>query len=188
MRTTGELEAALDDFRAAPADVGTVGLIVRRPAVDERELVHEAELDTAVGLVGDTWSVRPSKSTPDGSADLDKQLTIMNDRVATFLADGGDRSQAGDQVYVDLDISHTNLPAGTRLALGSAVVEVTDSPHLGCAKFSARFGVEALRFVNSPVGRELRLRGLNAKVVESGTFRRGDQITVHRPAPAAAEL
>lgn len=176
-----ELEAAMAHVRAAPRDDGTVELIVRRPAEDAREVLDTGELDPTVGLVGDTWIERGSRRTPDGSSHPDMQLNVMNARVVAALADEPERrALAGDQLYLDLDISHENLPAGTRLALGDAVIEVTDQPHTGCAKFSARFGADALRWVNSPEGRRLRLRGLNAKVVVAGTVRRGDRVTVVR--------
>ncbi len=163
--------------RGSPPDHGTVELIARRPAVDEREVLAEAELDVQVGLVGDTWPVRGSTSTPDGSAQPDAQLTVMNSRAALLVAQIPDRRMlAGDQLYVDLDLSPANLPSGTRLALGSAVIEVSGRPHLGCPKFAARFGQDAWRFVNSRVGRELRLRGLNARILVSGTVRLGDTV------------
>ncbi len=175
--TTADLEAGLDEVRCSPADQGHVELIVRRPAVDERELLDECELDSVVGLVGDTWIERPSRHTDDGSAHPDMQLTLMNARAATLVAGTPERRPlAGDQLYVDLDLSVTNLPPGTRLALGTAIIEVTARPHTGCKKFTARFGLEAMRFVNSPVGRELRLRGVNTKVVMGGRVRAGDPI------------
>jgi hypothetical protein len=172
-----ELEAGLDHILAAPKNVGRVELIARRPAEGERELLDEAQLDRDEGLVGDTWRVRPSSSMPDGSAHPDKQITVMNVRVASLVAQGDDRrALAGDQLYVDLDISIANLPAGTRLAIGSAVLEVTEPPHTGCAKFTKRFGLPAFRFVNSPIGLDLRLRGMNTKVVTTGTVRVGDEV------------
>jgi hypothetical protein len=172
------LEAGLHHVRESPSDHGTVELIVRRPAVDEREVLSDAILDLAVGLVGDSWQVRGSTRTADGSPHPDMQLTVMNSRAALLVADDADRRMlAGDQLYVDLDLSPANLPPGARLALGSAVIEVSEQPHLGCTKFAARFGEDAWRFVNSRVGRELRLRGLNARVVQSGTVRRGDTIS-----------
>jgi hypothetical protein len=175
--TTAALEAALDHVRAAPTDRGRVELIVRRPAENEREVLAVGALDRDAGLVGDTWPVRPSTRTPDGSAHPDMQLNVMSSRVADLVAGRADRWQlAGDQLFVDLDLSEANLPAGTRLGLGSAVIEITDQPHQGCAKFAARFGADALRFVNSPAGRALRLRGLNAKVIVAGTVRTGDEI------------
>jgi hypothetical protein len=175
--TVSRLEAALDHVRDSPSDVGRVELIVRRPAVDEREVLDEGILDRAEGLVGDTWKIRGSSRTDDGSAHPDMQLNVINARLSSLVAvDPDRRALAGDQLHLDLDLSQANLPAGTRLALGSAVIEVTEIPHSGCAKFRARFGADALRFVNSPVGRELRLRGLNAKVVVAGTVRRGDHV------------
>jgi hypothetical protein len=172
-----DFEAGLDTIRQAPADTGSVELIVRRPAVEEREVVDEAELDLSAGLVGDNWSTRGSRAMADGSANPKAQLTVMSARLAALVA--GPREEwplAGDQFYVDFDLSKENVPAGTRLSVGSAVIEVTDEPHTGCAKFSARFGSDALRFINSPVGRELNLRGINARVVEPGRVRRGDAI------------
>jgi len=178
------LEAGLDHIRDSPADGGTIELIVRRPAIDAREVLAEGMLDRDIGLVGDNWPVKSSTTTPDGSPHPDAQLTVMNSRVALLVAGDPDRRPlAGDQIYADLDISTANLPPGTRLAFGSAVIEVTGKPHLGCAKFLARFGRDALRFVNSRVGRELRLRGLNARIIVPGTVRPGDVI---RKLPAAA--
>jgi MOSC domain-containing protein YiiM len=179
MRSFEELEAMIDDIRAAPTPAGIVVLIVRRPAVDEREVVDEARLDVAEGLVGDTWRERGNRHTPDGSGDPEAQLTVMNARAAAAVA--GDVSQwplAGDQVYVDFDISTEHLPAGTRLAIGEAEIEVSKTPHTGCAKYSARFGKDALRFVSTPEGRALRLRGMNARITKSGTVRVGDPILI----------
>ena len=172
-----DLEAGLAAVRESPRDAGTLQLIVCRPNVDERRVLDEAQLDPRAGLVGDNWQARGSTSTDDGTAHPDRQLTVMNDRAALLVADTPERRQlAGDQLYVDLDLSPANLPAGTRLAVGDAVIEVTEPPHLGCAKFSARFGEPAWRFVNSRVGRELRLRGLNARVLVGGTIRTGDPV------------
>ncbi len=174
---TADFEAGLDHVRRSPADCGTVELIVCRPDVDERLVLAEATLDESCGLVGDNWRVRGSSSTPDKTADPGKQVTVMNARVALLVAGDPDRRQlAGDQLYLDFDISQANLPAGARLAIGAVVLEVSPQPHLGCPKFSARFGTEALRFVNSRVGRQLRLRGLNARIVVPGTIRTGDTV------------
>ena len=177
-RTADELAAALDEIRSSPASAGTVELIVRRPAEDEREVLDEGMLDLDEGLVGDAWRRRGSSRSPDGSANPDAQLTLMNARAAAVITGSPERwPLAGDQLYVDLDLSVDNLPAGTQLAVGDAVVEVTADPHTGCAKFSARFGTEALKFVNKSPGRELRLRGVNARVVTPGAVRSGDTIS-----------
>lgn len=177
-RTTAELEAAVDDFRSAPATVGTLELVLRRPAEGVREVLPEAELTTAEGVAGDTWNVRGSRRTADGTSHPDMQLNVMNARLARFIAVDPERmALAGDQLYVDFDLSEANAPAGTRLAIGSAVIEITDQPHTGCAKFRERFGPDALRFVNSPIGKELKLRGVNARVVVEGTVRPGDAVT-----------
>ena len=171
------LEARLDHIRDAPADHGTVELIARRPAVDEREVLTEARLEIRDGLVGDTWLARGSSRTADGGPNPESQVTLMSARAAGAIA--GERERwplAGDQLYVDIDLSVTNLPPGSRVQIGSAVIEFSAAPHTGCAKFSSRFGVDALKFVNSSVGRELRLRGANCRVVEAGTVRPGDTI------------
>jgi hypothetical protein len=184
---TPALQAGLGHVRESPPDHGTVEMIVRRPAVDEREVLAVGTLDADVGLAGDTWQVRGSSRMPDGSAHPGMQLTVINSRAALLVAQDPDRRMlAGDQLYVDLDLSPANLPAGTRLAVGSAVIEVSEEPHLGCAKFAARFGKEALRFVNSRAGRGLRLRGLNARILTSGTVRPGDRIRKLPPANGAA--
>jgi hypothetical protein len=184
--TAEELEAGLEEIRRAPKDDGVLELIVRRPAVDEREVLEEGVLDLSEGLVGDTWQVRGSSRTPDGSAHPEMQLNIMNARVIALLArERGRWPLAGDQLYLDMDLSAENLPAGTRLSLGSAVIEITAQPHTGCKKFAARFGVEALKFVNSPEGKQLRLRGLNARVVEPGAIRVGQSAVKLPPATDA---
>jgi hypothetical protein len=182
--TRDELAAGLDHITRSPADGGRVELIVRRPQPGEREVLAEGTLHLDDGLVGDCWRVRGSTRTPDGGPHPDKQLNLMNARVAALIAvDPDRRALAGDQLYVDLDLSVDNLPPGTRLALGSAVIEITDQPHRGCGKFSARFGLEALRFVNSDAGQTLRLRGTNARVVVAGTVRVGDLAQKVPPAP-----
>jgi MOSC domain-containing protein YiiM len=169
--TADELHAGLEHIRSSPADRGTLELIVRRPAEDLREVLDQAELDLEVGLVGDRWHLGSSPTN-------DSQLTLMNARLAQLVARSRERwPLAGDQLYVDLDLSVENLPAGTRLAVGAAVVELTEIPHTGCAKFSARFGTDALKFVNKDLGRELRLRGANARVVTPGTVRVGDGVS-----------
>jgi MOSC domain-containing protein YiiM len=171
------LEAGLAEIRRAPRDAGTVELIVRRPAPEEREVVAEAALDPAAGLVGDNWLDRGSRATGDGSAHPEMQLTMMSARAAALIARAPERwALAGDQLYVDLDLSSANLPPGTRLAVGTAVIEITDQPHTGCGKFVRRFGVDAMKFVNTELGRELNLRGIYARVVTAGTVRTGDAI------------
>jgi MOSC domain-containing protein YiiM len=167
------LEQGLDGVRGSPSDEGRIELIVRRPAEDERERLETAELDATHGLVGDTWEVRDGHGPPR----VDAQLTLMNARAAALVAGSEDRwPLAGDQLYVDFDLSVANVPAGTRLEVGTAVIEVTAKPHTGCHKFSARFGPDALKLVNSPAGRDLRLRGANAQVIVPGVVRVGDAI------------
>ena len=172
-----ELEAGLLEILASPKDRGTVDMIVRRPDVGEREVLDTGELDIAEGLVGDNWRQRGSGQTDDGTAHPGMQLNLMNSRVIALVAQSGDRwVLAGDQFFVDLDLARENLPAGTRLEMGSAVIEVSAVPHLGCRKFAARFGLEAMKFANSRRGKKLCLRGINAKVVKAGRVDTGDRI------------
>jgi MOSC domain-containing protein YiiM len=169
--TAEQLWADLDNVRAAPREGGTLELIATRPAVGERNVVEEAELDVADGVIGDSWSRRGKRPNPKS------QVAVMSARAAAMIA--GDREHwalAGDQLYVDLDLSATNLPPGTRLAIGSAILEVSDLPHLGCGKFTARYGADARDLVNSPDGVALNLRGINTRIVQSGTVRRGDAV------------
>jgi hypothetical protein len=171
------LEAGVPYIREAPLDGGVLRMIVRRPAVNAREVLETGELSLEDGLVGDTWRVRRSSRSADGRAHRDMQLNIMNARAAALVAQRDDRwPLAGDQLYVDLDLSGENLPAWTKLSIGSAVIEVTDQPHTGCRKFVERFGLDAMTLVNSPVGRALNLRGINARVVQAGTIRVGDVV------------
>jgi hypothetical protein len=175
--TLAELEASLPSALQSPTDDGTLDLIVRRPAVGRRDVLETGELDLAAGLVGDTWDIRSSTRTGDGTPHPDMQINVMNSRVIAMIAGAQSRwGLAGDQLYIDLDISARNLPPGTRLSIGSAVIEVTNQPHTGCGKFVQRFGVDAMKFVNSPKGRELRLRGMNARVVVAGQIRAGDRV------------
>ncbi len=172
-----DFEPHLEALRTAPADGGRLELIVLRPHLEQRELAQEAILDADQGVVGDNWQVRGSGSRPDGSANPEAQVTIMSSRVLAAIEP--DRSRwalAGDQLLVDADLSIANLPAGTRLAIGEAVLVISETPHTGCAKFSARFGSDALRWINSPIGRELRMRGLNARIVQGGVVRVGDTL------------
>ena len=172
--TMEELEAGLEEICRSPKGEGVLELIVRRPQVGEREVLAEAELDPVEGLLGDCWRTRGSSRTSDGSSHPEMQLNIMNSRVIALVAQERERwPLAGDQLFLDIDLSDENLPAGTRLALGSAVIEITAQPHTGCKKFVARFGQDAMKFVNSPVGRRLHLRGVNARVVQPGVIRVG---------------
>jgi hypothetical protein len=173
--TMAELEAGLAEIRRSPQAEGPLQLIIRRPQTGEREALDEVELDLVEGVKGDNWRSRGSASMADGSANPDAQVTIMNARVAALVAQDKSRwSLAGDQLYLDLDLSEENLPAGSQLALGSAILEISALPHTGCQKFVERFGADAMKFVNSPLGRQLHLRGINAKVIRPGTIRVGD--------------
>jgi hypothetical protein len=175
--TASELEAGLGEIARAPKDHGVLNLIVRRPQIGAREVIEEGELDPVEGLVGDTWRARASRRTVDQSPHPDMQINIMSSRVIALVAQSKDRwPLAGDQLFVDMDLTAENLPPGTRLTLGSAIIEVTSQPHTGCGKFVERFGVDAMTFVNSPERKALNLRGINAKVVQHGVIRVGDVV------------
>jgi MOSC domain-containing protein YiiM len=168
--TLGELEAGLDDIRRSPRDAGTLAMIVRRPRSGEREVLDVARLDPDEGLLGDRWGAALPRR-------YEQQITLMNSRVIALVAQERARwPLAGDQLYVDFDLGADNLPAGTRLEVGPVVIEVSAKPHLGCGKFRERFGFDAVRFVNSPRVSELRLRGVNARILSAGEVRVGDTI------------
>jgi hypothetical protein len=176
-RTRPELDAGLEHVLSAPCDVGEVTLVVRRPAEGSREILEVGELTLADGLVGDGWSTRSSRRTPDGSPHPDMQLNLVGSRVMALLADTPERrALAGDQLHVDLDLHEDRLPPGSRLRLGTAEIEVTAEPHRGCRKFASRFGTPAWQWVNDASNRPLRLRGLNARVVVPGRVRAGDAV------------
>jgi hypothetical protein len=173
-----ELEARLDEVIQSPKDHGVLEMIVRRPAVGAREILEEGQLDLADGLVGDSWKLRTSRRTADGAPHPDMQLNLINSRLAALVSQDKSRWHlAGDQLYVDFDLSEANAPAGTRLAIGSAVIEVTAEPHTGCSKFVERFGLDAMKFVNASERRDLHLRGINARVVQPGAVRVGDAVS-----------
>ena len=177
-RNASELEAGLDFIRQSPKNVGELKLIVRRPQILLREVLETGELDLIEGLVGDNWKVKGSSRTADGSSHPDMQLNIMNSRAIDWISRSRERwPLAGDQLYIDLDLSGENLPAGTQLTLGTALIEVTAQPHTGCKKFVERFGLDAMKFVNSEIGRSLNLRGINARVIKPGKIKVGDLAT-----------
>jgi MOSC domain-containing protein YiiM len=171
----------LAQLEASPKDRGRLEGLVVRPTRETRQVVDEAVVDVDRGVVGDNWLDRGSSSTPDGSARLDSQVTLISTRLLAAIEPDESRwPLAGDQLYVDLDLSLDNLPIGARVTIGDVVLEVSPAPHTGCAKFSARFGSDALKWTNTTRGRELRMRGMNATVVRGGRIRVGDEIRVVR--------
>ena len=176
-RTAAELEAGIGEVLASPGDGGTLEMIVRRPGTNRREVINEGRLTFEAGLEGDTWRLRDGYVTADGAPDPDAQLTLTNSRFADLIAGSRDLwPLAGDQLYVDLDLSVDNLPPGARLRIGDASIEIKALPHTGCKKYAQRFGAQALRFTATPEGRRRNLRGVYARVVEPGTVRVGDPV------------
>ena len=172
-----ELEAGLAHIKQSPKDHGRLDCIVIRPALDAREVLTECDLSPQLGVHGDNWATRGSTATPDGGPHPKAQVTLMNSRAIALFAQTNERwALAGDQLYVDLDLSEANLQPGQRLSIGSAILEITDKPHRGCVKFSDRFGPAALKFVNSDEGWQLHLRGIYAIVVQAGTIKAGEAI------------
>lgn len=182
--TLEALQAELARLGQSPKDEGRVELMLRRPDTGEREILQEAELDLVEGMVGDNWKLRGSRHTPDGSAHPEAQIAVMNSRVIHAITQDKNRwALAGDQLFLDLDLSSANLQAGDRLAIGTAILEVTPYPHNGCGKFSERFGSAATRLVNSKESREgLHYRGINTRIVQAGTIRQGDSVKVIKAA------
>jgi MOSC domain-containing protein YiiM len=175
--TLEHLQTQLKQIQASPKDSGSVLLIVRRPVTEEREIISQGLLIPSAGLEGDNWRERGSSSMPDGSANPEAEITLMNSRVIQALTQDESRwALAGDQFFVDFDLSEENIPAGSRLAIGSAIVEVSSLPHNGCKKFSARFGVDALKFISMAENKPLRMRGINARIIQAGDVKQGDLV------------
>lgn len=172
-----ELEAGLDEIRKSPKDKGVLEMLVCRPEENKREVLETGELDLELGLIGDNWKTRGSSRTNDGFGHPEMQLNIMNARAISLIAQNKERWKlAGDQLFIDIELSDENLPTGSQLKIGTAIIEVTAIPHNGCKKFTERFGIDAVKFVNSPIGKELHLRGINAKVIQAGTISVGDLV------------
>lgn len=172
------LEQGFDHVKQSHSEQGTLELIVIRPEVNQREVLSEGMLDVDQGLIGDNWAGRGSSETEDGSAHPEMQINIMNSRLAELITqEKSDWKMAGDQLYVDLNLHQDNVPAGTRLSIGEAILEVTAVPHTGCKKFAERFGREALKFISTKEGRRWQLRGINAKVVKGGKVAVGDSVS-----------
>ena len=153
-------------------------MIVIRPGVDQRQVLEQCKFSFQNGAEGDEWARSCSKRTSDGGPHPNVQVVLMNSRSIDLIA-AGQRDRwplAGDNLFVDLDLSQDNIQHGQQLAAGGAILEVTEIPHNGCKKFALRYGQAALDFVNSPLGKQLHLRGIYARVIQDGVIRTGDSI------------
>ena len=176
-RKTADLQASLDHVLESPKDEGTVEFAQIRPAKGKREARESVHLSTEEGAQGDRWILTAPRDRETGEIWREMQVTLMNARMIEAIA--GDRDNwppAGDQFFVDFDLSAENLPAGTHIGIGTAVLEVSAEPHLGCDRFIERYGIDACRFVNSREGKALRLRGVNCRIVRDGEVRSGDRL------------
>jgi len=175
--TRAELLAGLPEILAAPKDDGRVDGIVVRPASEQREEVESIGISLAGGFEGDHWVRGCWMSTEDGRPHPDVQICIMSSRCIALIAEDRDNwAPAGDNLFVDMDLTPSNLPPGTQLSVGTAVIEITDTPHKGCAKFIERYGRDACVFVNMGDGDKYKLRGIYARVVKDGQLSLGDTI------------
>ena len=172
------LEAGLAALPASSPDAGVVRLLLRRHPDGSRETPERVRLTPEEGLPGDGWARRPPRNP-------EAQLAVMHHGVASLIANGQPLGHFGDNLFVELDLTAENLPPGTRLRVGRALVEVTPKPHNGCAKFQQRFGADALRFVQAPATRHRNLRGVYWKVVEAGEVATGAPIQVRSRPPSA---
>ena len=172
-----DLQAGLPGILASPVDNGVLRAVVIRPGPGTRTDLESCDLSLAGGAHGDAWANGCWKSTDDGRPHPDVQICIMNARcIETIAGERANWSPAGDNLFVDLDLTPENLPAGQRLGIGTAIIEVTDTPHNGCANFTRRYGRDATIFVNKGEGRTLRLRGIYARVVQDGRVSVGDRV------------
>lgn len=164
-----QIEKAWAGLPAPPRDSGRLALIVARPADGVRDELASARVTPGSGVPGDRWQ----RATPDVPR---MQLAVMRRDIAELLANGQPISHAGDNLFVDFDLSSESLPTGSKLRVGDAVFEVTPEPHDGCHKFQARFGAAALRFISARDKRDDHLRGVYWMVIQAGTIRVGDTI------------
>ena len=175
--TLEQLQKGLPQIEASPKDKGTLRAIVIRPLTDERKSLDRCELSFKGGVHGDNWADGCWMKQEDGSPHPDVQVAIMNSRAIDLIAGEEERwPLAGDNLFVDFDLSEDNLPPGTRVIVGGVLLEITEVPHNGCKKFAERFGKDAVKFVNSTAGKQLHLRGIYAKVIDAGTVRVGDSV------------
>ena len=176
--TLAELQTQLPAILDSPKDEGVLRGIVIRPGPGERRDADSCEISLAGGVHGDHWAKGCWKSTAAGLPHPDVQICIMNARCIAVIAQERENwLPAGDNFFTDMDLTPDNMPPGQRLAVGSAIIEITDTAHNGCASFIARYGRDACLFVNTGEGKRLRLRGIYARVVQDGRVSIGDRVS-----------
>ena len=176
--TMAELEDGFPEIIRSPKDNGRLEGIVVRPARGKRQELRTSDVSFDGGVHSDLWAKACWKSTEDGRPHPDVQICIMNARCIALIAqERGNWAPAGDNLFIDLDLSPDNLPPGQRLAIGTAIIEITDTPHNGCAKFIGRYGRDAGIFVNGRLGKRHRLRVVYARVIRDGTVTVDDVVT-----------
>ena len=176
-RSRGELEAAIPDILAAPKLAGAVEMIVVRPAAGLRETPGRVGVSLEGGVAGDHWAKGCWRTTDAGEPHPDVQICMMSARTIRAIAGEPEHwPAAGDNLFLDMDLSPANMPPGTRFAIGTAGFVVTAEPHDGCQSFIDRYGRDACLFVNTGRGRALRLRGIYARVTRDGEIAVGDRV------------
>lgn len=180
-RTMADLKAALPHILAAPKDGGDLRMIVVRPASGQRETPATARLTGAGGVEGDHWSKGCWRTTEAGDPHPDVQICMMSSRTIEAIAgDPENWAPAGDNLFLDLDLTPDNLATGDRLEIGTTLLEITAEPHHGCQSFIDRYGRDACLFVNLGDGKRYALRGRYARVLRDGDITVGDTVTVIR--------
>ncbi|WP_062763020.1 hypothetical protein [Falsirhodobacter sp. alg1] len=176
MITTDALNAALPHVLAAPKDNTPVTMLCFRPATGERDFRDHLRLTRAEGIPGERWLTRPWMRLPDGSPHPAIQVSILPKRVLDLVWTDHSVPHPGDPIIADLDTSLANLPTGSLIRVGTAVLRVSGEFNDACVKWKVRYGKDAKDWITAPGHPELRLRGILCSVEEDGDVHLGDLI------------